>query len=261
MKYIVSVDAEGLACVVGAPGGILNDAKENYAFACKQGAREADAAARALFDSDATEVVIVDAHGSGVNYDYNLIDKRCDIQVGSGAATRLPAITQESAGLLLVGYHAMDNTSDAVIAHSYSSMTYQSMKINGVECGEIAIDSAHAGGRGVPTIFIASDDKGCAEAKKLLPWIETVQTKQSFGYNMAISKHPLRVLDDIYAGVKRAVGRRAEAKPFTFGSPITMEIRYKRIEGAQARSRDHSGWERVDAYTIRKTAGRLEDIY
>src|SRR4051794_40541193 len=191
MKYIVSVDAEGLACVVGTPGGTLNDHKENYAFACKQGAREADAAARALFDLGATEVVIIDAHGSGVNYNYDLIDKRCDIQVGSGAATRLPAVTEGSAGLLLVGYHAMDNTADAVIAHSYSSMTYQSMKINGIEMGEIELDSAFVGLRGVPTIFIASDDKGCAEAKKFLPWIETVQTKQSLGYNMAISKHPL----------------------------------------------------------------------
>src|SRR5205085_308750 len=102
MKYIISVDAEGLACVVGAPGGTLNDAKENYEFARKQGAREADAAARALFDSGATEVVIIDAHGSGVNYHYDLIDKRCDIQLGSGAATRLPAVTEGSAGFLLV---------------------------------------------------------------------------------------------------------------------------------------------------------------
>ncbi len=261
MKYVVSVDAEGLACVVGAAGGTLNDARDNYEFAKKQGAREADAAARALFDSGATEVVIIDAHGSGVNYHYDLIDKRCDIQLGSGAGARLPAVTPESAGLLLVGYHAMDNTADAVIAHSYSSMTYQSMKINGIEMGEIEIDSAFAGLRGVPTIFVSSDDKACIEAKKFLPWVETVQTKQSLGYNMAISKHPLRVLDEIYAGVKRAAARLSEMKPFTFKSPVTMEIRYKRIEGAQARSRDKSGWERVDAYTIRKTAESITDIY
>ena len=155
----------------------------------------------------------------------------------------------------------MDNTIDAVIAHSYSSMTYQWMKINGVEVGEIEMDSHYAGSRGVPTIFLSSDDKGVAEAKRFLPWIETVQTKQSLGYNHAISKHPIRVLDDIYAGVKRAVARRGEAKPFQFASPVTMEIRYKRIERAQARSRDHSGWERVDAYTIRKTGERLEDLY
>ena len=81
------------------------------------------------------------------------------------------------------------------------------------------------------------------------------------GYNAAISKHPLRVLDDIYAGVKRAVARKGEMKPFTFDSPVTVEIRYKRIENAQARSRDHSGWERIDAYTIRRTGQFITDIY
>lgn len=261
MRYVVSVDAEGLAGVVGAPGGTLNDAKENYEFARKQGAREADAAAKALFDSGATEVVIIDAHGSGVNYHYDLIDKRCDLSIGSGSDLRLPAVTKGTAGLLLVGYHPMDNTIDGVICHSYSSMTYQWIKVNGRECGEIAIDSAIAGTRGVPTIFIASDDKGTDEARQFLPWVETVTTKQALGYNMAISKHPLRVLDEIYAGVKRAVERQGEAKPFAFPSPVTIEMRYKRIEGAQARSRDHSGWERVDAYTIRKTGQTILDFY
>jgi D-amino peptidase len=261
MKFVVSVDAEGLACVVGTPGGTLNDAKENYEFARRQGAREADAAARALFDGGASEVVIIDAHGSGVNYEYELIDKRCDIALGSGSAIRLPAVTQGCAGMLLVGYHAMDNTADAVIAHTYSSMTYQSMKVNGRECGEIAIDAAIAGSRGVPVIFLASDDKGVAEAQQFLPWATTVTTKQSLGYNVAISKHPLRVLDEIYAGVKRAVERRRDARPFTFTSPMTVEMRYKRIENAQNRSRDHSGWERIDAYTVRKRGETIEDFF
>jgi D-amino peptidase len=261
MKFVVSVDAEGLACVVGAPGGTLNDLKENYQFARKQGAREADAAARALFDSGATEVIVTDAHGSGVNYHYDLIDKRCDIALGSGSELRLPAVTPDCAGLLLVGYHAMDNTPDAVICHTYSSMTYQWMKVNGNECGEIAIDSAIAGARGVPVMFVASDDKGVAEAKRFLPWIETVTTKQALGYNAAISKHPLRVLDEIYAGVKKATSRRAEMKAMKFPEPVTLEMRYKRIEGAEKRSRDHAGWQRVDAYTIKKSAPTLSDVF
>jgi len=155
----------------------------------------------------------------------------------------------------------MDNTPDAVICHTYSSMTYQWMKVNGRECGEIAIDAAIAGTRGVPVIFVASDDKGVAEAKAFLPWVETVTTKQALGYNAAISKHPLRVLDEIYAGAKQAVARRGEARPFTFTSPLTMEKRYKRIEGAEELSRDHAGWARVDAYTVRKRGETITDFF
>ena len=261
MKFVVSVDCEGLACVVGAPGGMLNDHKSNYEFACKQGAREADAAARALFDAGATEVIVVDAHGSGVNLQYDLIDKRCDISLGSNTDPRLAAVTKDTAGMLLIGYHARDNTPDAVIAHTYSSMTYQWMKANGREVGEIAVDAAVCGELGVPVIFVSSDDKGVAEAKSFLPWVETVTTKRALGYNAAISKHPLRVLDEIYAGARRAVERRGEMELFTFASPVTFELRYKRIEGAQARSRDHSGWERVDAYTVRKTGRSVTDFF
>jgi D-amino peptidase len=140
-------------------------------------------------------------------------------------------------------------------------MTYQSVKVNGRECGEIAIDAAIAGTRGVPVIFVVSDDKGTAEAKTFLPGVHTVTTKQALGYNMAISKHPLRVLDEIYEGVKGAVQGRAACRPFAFVSPLTVEMRYKRIENAEKRSRDHGGWERVDAYTVRKRGESITDFY
>src|SRR5437868_13418283 len=101
MKFIVSVDAEGPACVVGSPGGTLNDSK-NLEFALRQATREADAAARALFDSGAKQVIVVDAHGSGVNLHYDQLDKRCDIVLGSGYKGRFPGITKDFAGLVLV---------------------------------------------------------------------------------------------------------------------------------------------------------------
>src|SRR5207244_3523996 len=102
---------------------------------------------------------------------------------------------------------------------------------------------------------------GVAEARTFLPWVETVTTKRALAYNAAISKHPLRVLDELYAGVKNAVVRMKEMRAFTFPSPVTVEKRYKRIEGAQAESRDHRGWERVDAYTIRKSGESITDFF
>ena len=56
MKFYIAVDCEGPACVVGEPGKGLGSG-ENYRFACLQATREANAAARALFDAGAQEVV------------------------------------------------------------------------------------------------------------------------------------------------------------------------------------------------------------
>ena len=85
--------------------------------------------------------------------------------------------------------------------------------------------------------------------------------KIGLGWNAALSKHPLRAADEIYEGAKRAVGRRKEMKLFSFESPMTVELRYKRLENAEARARAHAGWERVDAYTVRKREERIEDFY
>jgi D-amino peptidase len=263
MKFAVAVDCEGPACVVGKAGGTLNDSV-NYEFAKKQATREADAAARGLFDAGATHVLVYDYHGGGLNLDYDRLDTRVDIALGSGSEHRFPGLDGSYAGICFVGYHAMDNTADAVIAHTFSSKTYQGMKVNGQEVGEMAIDAAIAGVRGVPVILITSDDKGTAEARRFFPHIETVTTKTSYGFNTAISMHPVRAVEAIYAAARKA-GQRAREKgafkPFTFPSPLTLEVRHKRIETAQGDSRRGNGWERVDAYTVRRRMDSIEEYF
>lgn len=260
MKFIVAVDCEGVAGVVGAPGGSLNESRD-LEFARRQATREADAAARGLFAAGATQVVVWDNHGGSLNLHYDQLDERCDIALGVGFRHRWPGLEEGFAGVALIGYHPMDNTVDGVICHSFSSANYQYMKVNGREVGEMAIDGAMAGARGAPVILVASDDKGVAEARAFFPGVETVVTKQGMGWNAALSKHPKRVADEVFAGAQRAVTRRAEMKPFCFAEPLEFEIRYKRIEAAQAASRGYRGGERVDPYTVRWNLERLSDWF
>jgi D-amino peptidase len=260
MKFIVAVDCEGVACAVGSPGASISESR-NLLFAQQQATREANAAARALFEAGAEQVIIWDNHNGSLNLDYLALDRRCEIALGVDFPHRWPGIDPTFSGVLLIGYHPMDNTIDGVIAHSFSSVNYQWMKINGQEVGEMAIDAAVAGVYGVPVIFVASDDKGVAEAQRFFPGVETVTTKQAMGWNAAVSKHPLRVVDEIEAGVKRAVERLADFTPFAFTAPLTFEIRFKRLEAAQAASRNASGWERVDAYTVQRTLTTILDYF
>ena len=260
MKFMIGVDCEGPACVVGAPGGSLN-ASRNLEFAKLQATREADAAARGLFDAGAEQVVVWDNHDGSLNLHYDLLDERCDILLGVGMGCRWAGMDDSFAGVLMIGYHPMDNTADGVIAHSYSSAGYQWMKVNGVEVGEVEIDAACAGESGVPLIFVASDDKGTAEAKRFMPWVGTVETKQGLGWNAALSKHPKRACDEIYEGARLSAGRLSEMKPFTFDSPLTLTMRYKRIEAAQATARGKTGWTRVDPYTVEKQYEKITDHF
>lgn len=257
-KYCISVDLEGVACVVGAYGQGLAEGTKSYQFAVQQGLREANAAAKSLFDNGADEVVIWDCHGTGVNLDYSAFDKRCRFVIGAGSRMRFPGIDESYDGVLFIGYHAYD-TPKATLAHVYSSSTFVSHLINGKEVGELQIDAAIAGKRGVKTIFVSSDDICVAQAKESFPWVKTVVTKQSLAWNSCISKHPDEVCDEIYNAVAEAVNEIENAKAYTIASPFELTVKYKRIEYAQGcslRNPDNTPFEFVDAYTRR---GILKD--
>ncbi len=261
MKFYIAVDCEGGACGVGSPGGSLN-ASPNLDYACLQITREANAAVEALFDLGAEQVIVWDNHSSGVNLTYDLLDERCDIALGQ-FPKRFPGLDSSFDGLLFIGYHAMDNTPDAVMCHTFSSDAIQWMKVNDREVGELAMDASIAGERGVPPIFVSSDDKGVAEATSFFPGITTVQTKQAFGWNAAISKHPKRVLREIYSGTQQAVQALKQAAPplFRFPEPFEYEIRFKRIDSVEQALKQNPNWVRTDAHSVRQEIQKMSDIF
>lgn len=261
MKFMIGVDLEGVACVVGKPNTKLTDTRD-YEFACIQGAKEANAAAQALFDCGAEQVIVWDNHGTGINLKYDILDERCDIINGSGSKHRWPGLDGNFTGVLLIGYHAKDNVQNAVLAHTYSSERYQYMKINDTEVGEMAIDAAVAGELGIPVIFISSDSAGIEEGRNFLPWTETVSTKQGFSRNMALSKHPKKIINEIYEGTKKAVARLSDMKAFTFEEPMRLEMRFKRLEDVQQRINSGlSIWNMKDPYTIECKINKISDYF
>ncbi len=262
-KYCISVDLEGLACVIGSYGQGLADGSKNYAFAAQQGAREASAAANALFDSGAEEVWIWDCHGTGLNLDYTAFDKRCRFILGAGSRKRFPGVDNSFDGVLFIGYHAFD-AANATLSHVYSSSTFTSHIINGKEVGELQIDAAIAGKRGVKTIFVSSDDICVAQAKETFPWAKTVVTKQALAWNSCISKHPAAVCEEIYAEVTKAVEELDKMKVYTIEEPLELTVSYKRIEYAQGcnlRNPDNTRFETVDAYTRKGTLADIEHYF
>ncbi len=262
-KYYIAVDLEGVACTIGTPGQGLAQGSAGLEYASLQGTREANAAAKALFDCGADEVWIWDCHGTGYNLKYDMLDKRCKIVMGAGSGKRFPCIEEGFAGVLFIGYHAYD-TSDAVLCHVYSSATFQHQKINGSFVGEAHIDGAVAGKYGVPVIFASSDDICISQMGEAFPWAETVVTKRSLAWNSCVSDHPEKVCDNIYAGVKKAVSRIGEMQTFTYPENFEYEIRYKRIEPAQGchyRNPDGTLFSRPDAYTRVGVMRDVEDIF
>lgn len=261
MKFLIAVDLEGIACSYGVVGSSVEDSF-NIAFVRKQASLEADAAARALFDCGAEDVVVWDCHGRGCSLDYMAIDRRARLAIGSGGDARFPVIDGFD-GVLFVGYHAMAGTPKAAMAHTFNSKKFQRVWVNGDPVGEIAIDAMIAGEHGVPVIFVSSDDKGIAEAKATLPWAETVTAKESLAMTRVISKHPAAVVDEIYAAVTKAVSRLREMQLYRVLLPLELTLRYCRADECQAaKIFDNQGkpFTLTDASTRQGSLNTCEDI-
>jgi D-amino peptidase len=258
MKFMIAVDCDGMACVVGEPGRALSNSCD-MGFARHQATREADAAARALFDAGAHQVVVWDNHGVGANLVFDQLDSRCQVLLGAGFGRRFPEVDETYAGVLMVGYHAMEGTPNAILAHTYSPNAYRSIRANGQMVGEMALDAAVAGEFGVPAIFVSSDDAGCKEAKGFMPWLETVVTKKGFGRNCARSKHPAVAQEEIYRSVGRALERLGEMKPLSFHHPVAIEIEFKRwLSALKARIR-RKGWHFSGSRRLQAQLGSMLD--
>ena len=139
-------------------------------------AEDINACIEGCFLAGATEVIVRDGHGGGVNVDPALIDPRARLIQGATPGVRFKDI-EGSEALILLGYHGMAQTKNALFAHSFSSATIQMMYLNGRPVCEIGIDASIAGEHHVPVVMVTGDDKTMKEAKDWIPGVVTCQVK------------------------------------------------------------------------------------
>jgi D-amino peptidase len=157
-----------------------------YPLGCKLMEMDINACVEGCFQAGADEVIVRDGHSSGINVNPLEIDQRAELIQGSSGNCRYPGLDGCDA-LILLGYHAMAGTKNAVLEHTYSSVAFQNMWLNGKLAGEFAIDATIAAEHGVPTIMTSGDEKLCDEAKAFLPEVVSCQVKKAltlFGAQM-----------------------------------------------------------------------------
>jgi D-aminopeptidase len=121
--------------------------------------------------------------------------------------------------MVLVGMHAMGGTKNSLLPHSLWEVNEGEMYLS-----EGSMAAAIAGHHGVPTIFASGDDKIIAELKEKIPVIETATVKQALSVYQARSVIPQRACEMIYEGVKKAISRTGEIKPFVVPGPLKLNL-------------------------------------
>jgi len=187
MKIFVAVDMEGISGIFQSdqviPGGRLYEEGRRFLT------QDVNACVEGCLAGGASRVVVRDIHGGGNHFLWEDLDPRAEYVRGATEAERLPGIAA-CAGLILLGYHAMAGTRQAILEHTMSSKSWQNLWMNGRPTGEVGIDAGIAGDHDVPTIMVTGDDKVCREARQLLKGVVVARSKPGCPAKGAIALSP-----------------------------------------------------------------------
>jgi D-amino peptidase len=226
-----------------------------YQPARKYLTEEVNACVDGCLRGGATAVMVRDAHGRGYNFLWEDLDPRAEYIQGNSGRERMPDIGKYD-GLILLGYHAMAGTPQAVLEHTMSSGGWQNFWMNGKKSGEIGIDAGIASDHGVPTVMVSGDDKACREARRFLPGVVTVEVKKGLDCEGAKLLPPERAHDLIRKGAAEAVRKCRSIKPVKVKHPVTMRLELVsrgRVPAPQ------KGIRVVDGRTFEVTARTVEE--
>jgi len=258
MKVYIWTDLEGVGCVLTWNQTGRDEKAEDYRQACKWLTAEVNAAAQAAFDAGATEVIAEDGHSSGFNFVLN--DLLPDIKVvsGPGRVEWLPGLDKTVDAVLMIGCHAMAGTPRAILDHTQSSKAWANYWVNNVLMGEIGQAAVFAGAVNVPVVFVSGDRAACEEAKKLLGSVETAAVKEGLSRTSGILLSPVKSRALISEGVKKALSRIKDFKPYKTTFPAEVKIEAQNTDIADAWEK--AGWQRLNGRTVKRTARTANEI-
>jgi len=231
LKVYISTDMEGIGGVSTWDVQASSRGREYEKFR-RLMTEEVNAAIAGAFDAGATDVLVSDSHGDAQNIDVELLDRRVRlVRAWPRPLAMMEGVDASFAAAAFVGYHASEWTPDAVLAHTFNGEI--SVALNGTTVPEAGFNAAIAGDFGVPVVFVSGDQTIGEEAKRLLGPIETVAVKQAIGFYSAVMIHPEESQLLIREGMKRAIERRGEMKPYKLAHPIKVDVTFKELHDAE----------------------------
>ena len=257
-KVYISVDMEGVGGVV--TNEQLGPAGFEYARARQFMTDEALAAVQGAREAGATEILVSDSHGNGPNLLIDLFPADVTIiRSWPRPLMMMEGVDSTFAAAVFIGYHSGTANMSGVRAHTMSSATLTSVKLNGVEVPEGGLNAAIAGHFGVPVVAISGDDAAVAEVSKFTGPVPGAVVKRAISFHSAATMTPKAAQDLIRARVKAGVEQRASAKPYVLRGPVTLEMSFKHYRAAELLAYLPMVT-RLNAHTIRFTGKDIVEV-
>jgi len=237
-------DAEGIAGVCRQDLTEPHDAELRQLLA-----GEVNAAVQGFLDGGADEVIVWDGHDGSQTLSALTIHPRAKLMIGGLGASM--TLEQHYAAIAFVGQHPMANVRGGIMAHSYSSLGIQTMKVNGKPMGEIETRAALAGAFSTPVIFLSGDQAAVDELHAIIPQAETVVVKVGLGRYTCLSLSAEEARARTRERATRAMARLGAIQPYRIDGPVTVEIEYTTRNSLPIDADKRPGAEVVGDRTIR----------
>jgi D-amino peptidase len=255
VKVFIVSDMEGVAGIVRWEQ--TDGVKENRAY--HEGrvlyTEEINAAVRGARSAGAKEIVVMDCHGAGGDWNFNSLipdklDPGCEYVVQSNWTEYTDVLEQGCDAALFVAMHAKAGTPDGVLAHTVSGQAWRELKFNGTSVGETGINAALCGHWGCPVLLVTGDEAVCREATGLLgEGLTTVAVKKGLGAFSARQLPALKAREVIEEGARKALKDLKAVKPYDPGRPVEILIEFQ-TPARLVEYRNRKGTEQIDTHTL-----------
>ncbi|MCL2852177.1 MAG: M55 family metallopeptidase [Defluviitaleaceae bacterium] len=179
MKVFISADIEGVTTTTTFDE--CGEGNALYPIHAKQMTEEVLAAISGAISAGATQVVVKDAHATGLNIDPTRMPSGVTLLRNWSKHPYLMAdgVDKSFDAAMFVGYHSSAGRTGNPMAHTVSDMRL--LKINGVIASEFLLYSYACALEGVPTVFLSGDKMLCDDFKDLHPCLVTCPVKDGVG--------------------------------------------------------------------------------
>lgn len=224
-KIFLSADIEGTCGI--AHWDETEHGHHGYEHFAKQMTDEVAAACSGALNGGATEVFVKDAHDSARNIDPSALPEQAFIFRGWGSDpySMMSGLDGSFAGVMFTGYHSAASWSGNPLSHTMTTKLLQ-IRINGVTCSELMMNSMTAAMCGVPVLMVTGDEMLCDWFHAVCPGALTVPVCRGVG-NGSVSMHPGKAVKLIREKAQEAMKLDPAACMFPLPDHFDVEVDYR----------------------------------
>jgi len=210
---------------------------------------EVNAAVEGFLAGGADEVIVWDGHDGSQTLSLETLHPQAKLMQG-GLSVGM-TLERHYAAVAFVGQHSLAGVQAGIMAHSYSSLGIQNIRLNGKPVGEIETRAALAGWYNTPVIFLSGDQAAARELLQIIPAAETAAVKEGLGRYTCLSLSAQAARDLIRDQATRAMQKLGQIRPYRIEGPVTIEYEYTTRNSLPADAALRPGTQVVDDRTIR----------